>query len=135
MKISGKFEDNGTEAKLSNCIKSIQYSLNKAGTEVTGILVRTARPYVPKRYGFLRQALQYTESSGTLVRYNVTYRAFDYYKHTFNYAWIQENWQYPHYTTPGTGSHYVERGLQAGKQQAIQAIESAVNRGLMNNGR
>ena len=131
--------------------------------ELNDIVIENTNDKVPKLTGFLRwSAIRYKSmyrmsSSTDMIQTQVRYRALNVWKdmknigasnHSgfgrgfsrrdlvgdpFNYAYAQEVHEYAHYTTAGTGSHYLERGLEESipelKEKTRQTVAKAVKKG------
>lgn len=131
--------------------------------ELNEIVIENTNDKVPKLTGFLRwSAIRYKSmyrmsSSTDMMQTQVRYRALnvrrdmknigasnhsgfgrgfsrrDLEGDAFNYAHIQEVRQYAHYTTAGTGSHYLERGLEESipqlKEKTRQTVAQALKKG------
>lgn len=131
--------------------------------ELNEIVIEHTNDKVPKLTGFLRwSAVRYKSmyrmsSSTDMIQTQVRYRALNVAKdmrnigasnHSgfgrgfshrdlvgdpFNYAFIQEVHEYANYTTAGTGSHYLERGLEESipyiKKVTSQTVANAIKKG------
>lgn len=107
--------------------------LNNKSTEVAYAVRRRSTPYVPKKTGRLRGSFRRVNNFQTNnIIVEVEYRARN-PKDGFIYSYIQEHKQYKHYTTPGTGSRYLRKGLSLStweiKRKYASAMRDAVKRG------
>ena len=131
--------------------------------ELNDIVIENTNDKVPKLTGFLRwSAIRYKSmyrmtSSTDMMQTQVRYRALNVRKDMknigasnnsgfgrgfshkdlvgdpFNYAHIQEVHEYDHYTTAGTGSHYLQKGLEESipeiKEKTRQTVAKAIKKG------
>ena len=131
--------------------------------ELNDIVIENTNDKVPKLTGFLRwSAIRYKSmyrmsSSSDMMQTQVRYRALNVRKDmknigasnhsgfgrgfsrkdlegdAFNYAHIQEVHEYDNYTTAGTGSHYLERGLEDSipflKAKTEKVVNEAIKKG------
>ena len=76
--------------------------------------VNLARMAVPKRTGALSET-GHIEGMGLVIR-------AIYGDHSAPYGGIQERKQFQHYTTPGTGPHYLKKGCTDAVEKGIRAF-------------
>lgn len=140
-------------------IRNVKTALEKLynSEELNEIVIEHTNDKVPKLTGFLRwSAIRYKSmyrmsSSSDMMQTQVRYRALNVRKDmknigssgsfsrkdlvgdAFNYAFIQEVHEYDHYTTAGTGSHYLQKGLEESipyiKEKTRQTVAKAIKKG------
>ena len=148
------------DAIIRNVRKALEDLYNSK--ELGEIVIAHTNDKVPKLTGFLRwSGYRYKELyhyyKGTTFQTQVRYRSLNVRKDlknmresgysgmgngfthkdlegdAFNYAYIQEVHEYQNYTTAGTGSHYLERGLEESipelKKKTEQTIAKAIKKG------
>ena len=145
---------------MAKAVKKALEKLYNSG-ELNEIVISNTNDKVPKLTGFLRwSAIRYKDmyrmsSNVDGIQTQVRYRALNVTKDmrnisssnysgnnfsrrdlegdAFNYAYIQEVHEYAHYTTAGTGSHYMERGLEESRPQieekTRQTVAKAIKKG------
>lgn len=118
------------EERFSNLTKSVHTALMQGGDGVGYVVIKLTMPFVPKRYGFLRHATPFIEGHNNLVIYRIQYSALDYIRQKYNYAYVQEVHEFSHYTTPGTGSRYVEKGRERFEPKIVEMIGRIVKEGM-----
>lgn len=135
--------------------KNVRKALEKLynSTELQDIVIENTWDKVPKLEGFLRASVikykqLYRHSSSidgihAMVRFralnvrkdmkNVSVGNFsqkDLTGETFNYAYIQEVHEYEHYTTAGTGSRYLERGMEESLPRIRKITAETINKAV-----
>lgn len=120
--------------KLQDLYKSKKLTNKLLGTE-TGHFPDILR-ITPKKTGKLRQsAITYNMGnpfkiySATKMGTSIRFRALN-PEDGFNYATMQEVHEYMHYTTEGTGSRYVKRGLEERQDFVVTETIEAICKGL-----
>lgn len=153
--------DGTFDAIIKNVKNALEELYNSE--ELNDIVIENTNDKVPKLTGFLRwSAIRYKSmyrmsASSDGIQTQVRYRALNVKKDmknigasnhsgfgrgfshrdlegdAFNYAHIQEVREYAHYTTAGTGSHYLERGLEESipelKEKTRQTVARAIQKG------
>ena len=148
------------DAIIRNVRKALEDLYNSE--ELNEIVIENTNDKVPKLTGFLRWSAvryksMYRMSANATFQTQVRYRALNVRKDmknigasnhsgfgrgfshrdlegdAFNYAFIQEVHEYQNYTTAGTGSHYLERGLEESipelKKKTEQTVAKAIRKG------
>lgn len=118
------------EKYFSNLRPHVRQELNNQSEWVAHEVRKKSLPYVPKKTGKLRGSYRATNTYGTnKVVVEVEYRARR--KGGFVYSYIQEHKQYRRYTTPGTGSRYLRKGMVMSitpvRNRYIQTMRRAVH--------
>ena len=152
MKIGVKMKQDDYFNDVVDNVKKSLKDLYKSG-DIQDAVIEKTWDYVPMEQGFLRaSAVKYKQMYkfkgaedmiGTEVRFRALNVKKDYENHgrhgfserdlrerPFNYAWIQEHHQFEHYTTKGTGWHYLQKGLEESKPEIRRMTLEAVRKGL-----
>ena len=99
------------ETYFNNLRPHVRNELNNQSDIIAYTVRKNTNPVTPKRIGKLRGSFRKRKTHGTnKVVVEVEYRARN-SRTGFIYSYIQEHKQYKHYTTPGTGSRYLRKGM------------------------
>lgn len=132
-----------------NCLresipKSVHNELSRVyeGRQLSEKLRTIVNPGVPMRTGNLRfsptvgRLRSPVVKSGGMHRDVLTYEAVG--NNHESYAYKMEVQEFKHYTTPGTGSHYMEKGMSSfvgsniPKDMTANAVRVGISKGGMN---
>lgn len=137
------------DEKGINCLrdripKSVHNELSRVyeGRQLSEKLRTIVNPGVPMRTGNLRfsptvgRLMSPVVKSGGMHRDVLTYEAVG--NNNESYAYKMEVEEFKHYTTPGTGSHYMQKGMNIfvegniPKIMTVDAVRKGVSKGGMN---
>lgn len=131
--LKARIDGNNAQQYFRQLPNRVRSGMVSKSDRMVGIVKEKTTPITPKRSGQLRRRFNKIPSFGdNEVEIRVYYRAIN-PKTGFDYAPIQETHQYRHYTTPGTGSRYLLRGMERSRE-TVKEMQTEVVRGAIRNG-
>lgn len=128
-----KINTNNTEKYFNSLPGRVRGRMINQSDSMAEIVKENTTPITPMRTGQLRRRFTKRPNFGSGdIKIRIWYRAIN-PRTGYDYAPVQETHQYKHYTTPGTGSRYLRRGIELSRQtikdKQINIIKGAIRNG------